>query len=626
MLDRTRGNVGHVRRHPETGPRLGARHLVSSWAAPSWGSHAVSSPAPTSPTTIARRVALRLSALNFLAGAGPGSVPLRVPAESVVLLVGPNNSGKSTALRELETWCQGADAARVVVGDPEVVLPEVVEEAERLLAEIAATPPADRPVRDSQWYVRASTFGPNPSITVREIDKSRLTSGVQSRNMAVLRSGLLGPFTVRLDGRTRFALVAEADSGDLLGPPPNHLAALFQDEARRRQVRDLAWQAFRSYFVIDPTNPRRLRIRMATRAPNSTSEEQSYDRAARDFHSAQPLITDLGDGVQSFVGLISAVTSLPHRIILIDEPEAFLYAPLARRLGRDLVRLAFGREGTLVLATHSADILRGCIEESASAAIVRLTYTGGIPTARTMGAEELRTLTRNPLLRSANALSAIFHEAVVVTEGDTDRAFYDEINRRLQEASEDRGLRDALFLNAQNWQTIERIVAPLRRLGIPAAAIYDLDIVTATDGNAWPNLLRAAQIPLADRGRLLALRGQVQAAFRVLADEGSKTAAKSPGVAALPEPARTAVENLLEGLRAYGVFLIPPGEVETWLSELRVPGDGTNWLISMLTRMGADNADAGYVRPGAGDVWDFVQQIANWTNDPTRLGVTSESS
>jgi len=64
----------------------------------------------------------------------------------------------------------------------------------------------------------------------------------------------------------------------------------------------------------------------------------------------------------------------------------------------------------------------------------------------------------------------------------TDRAFYDEMNRRLELKS--RGIKDALFLNGQNKQTIYRLIQPLRRLGIPAAAVVDLDMIKES-GNNW---------------------------------------------------------------------------------------------------------------------------------------------
>ena len=45
-------------------------------------------------------------------------------------------------------------------------------------------------------------------------------------------------------------------------------------------------------------------------------------------------------------------------------------------------------------------------------------------------------------------MSGLFYNHVIVTEADADRAFYQEINNRLCRFTEDRGISNALFLNA----------------------------------------------------------------------------------------------------------------------------------------------------------------------------------
>ena len=111
----------------------------------------------------------------------------------------------------------------------------------------------------------------------------------------------------------------------------------------------------------------------------------------------------------------------------------------------------------------------GCLQSGVPVTIVRLTYHLDVPTARLLEASEIVRLMRNPLLRSTGVLNALFYESVVVTEADTDRAFYQEINERLQVGKPTWGIPNCLFLNAQNKQTIPTIVGPLRNLGIAAA-------------------------------------------------------------------------------------------------------------------------------------------------------------
>lgn len=235
-------------------------------------------------------------------------------------------------------------------------------------------------------------------------------------------------------------------TGDLLGRPQNHLWALFADNKARSDVRRLVFNAFGKHFVSDPTQMQLFKIRMSDRAPSSDTEEQALDKKARGFHSKALPITEFGEGTQAFVGLISALLSLPQKIMLIDEPDAFLHPPLARRLGMNLVQLSQERDASLVVATHSSEFLMGCLESDATTSIVRLTFENGIATARALEPSYLAQLMKDPLLRSTGPLRALFHRGAVVTEADTDRAFYDEINYRLLEVG--RGIREDIFLNA----------------------------------------------------------------------------------------------------------------------------------------------------------------------------------
>jgi hypothetical protein len=273
-----------------------------------------------------------------------------------------------------------------------------------------------------------------------------------------LRQAFVKLFTLRLDGRTRFDLVDPKETGPLESPPRNHLWALFVSDGSREKVRKFTEEAFGRHFVIDPTGMTQFRARLSARKPTNKAEEQALDETARTFHKEAVLISELGDGVRTSVGLVSAVMSVPHRILLIDEPEAFLHPTLARRVGTVLAQTARDRDASLIVATHSAEFLMGCILATPELRIIRLTYTANTPTARSIEPTEISGLMNDPLLRSANALRALFHWAVIVTEADADRAFYEEINYRLQQGA--RGISDSLFMNAQNWQTVPRIVGP----------------------------------------------------------------------------------------------------------------------------------------------------------------------
>ena len=560
---------------------------------------------------------IKLRKIKFRAGPRLSEAPIEIEAGGAVILVGPNNSGKSLALREIENWCFRGQFAHTVIDGLEVSYPEDPDSAVEMLRQYEAPPPQGQMVPHGSFWVGMHTFNPQESTRHFQVNPEEVKVAVRDRIQEVLRRYFAGSYTIRLDGRTRFSLSEQKTSGDLLAHPQNHLWALFKDDAARTRVRKLTEEAFGLHFVIDPTHIGSLRIRLSSRAPAGTSEEQALDGTARSFHEAATPIHEFSDGVQAFVGLTSAVLSLPHKIMLIDEPEAFLHPTLARRLGINLARITLEREASLVVATHSAEFLRGCLEVADKTVVVRVTYENGLATARALPSAELVQIMRHPLLRSTGLVQGLFHRAVVVTEGDTDRTFYDELNRRLNTI--DRGIRDALFLNAQNKQTVHTMIKPLRQIGIPAAAIVDLDIIKEGSTN-WLNLLSASQIDPALHPRFEAERDYLNQQFVKLDSGNGPQPIKYKGLSALGPADKAKGETFLNDLARYGVFLVPSGEQESWLRHLSVPGHGPEWLVELFSRIGQSENDTNYLHPGSDDVWNFLDVVATWVHDVSRLG------
>jgi ABC-type cobalamin/Fe3+-siderophores transport system ATPase subunit len=398
------------------------------------------------------KLKLKITKIAFQAGESATSPSLEINSSTVVILVGPNNSGKSLALREIENWCFGQDTVRKVIKDIAIDFPTDPSVAEKLLRVFETKPPPNQGVDPLTFWAGKPEFRQDSQTRYTSLRLDDLRNSVNSQNIPRLRQLLSSFYTVRLDGRTRFSLVDPRPTGDLQSHPQNHLWALFVNDSEREQVRKLTNEAFNLHFVIDPTAMQTFRVRMSVNEPSSKSEEQALDEKARNFHSKAQLIDELGDGVKTYTGLIAAILCLPHSIILVDEPEAFLHPPLARRLGYNLSKIAQERKASLIVATHSSEFLVGCMNAVNDVSVVRLTYERSVATARTLAATELSTIMCDPLMRSTNVLRALFSRAAVITESDADRAFYEEINRRLQ--SENRGIKDALFLNAQNVGTL----------------------------------------------------------------------------------------------------------------------------------------------------------------------------
>jgi NAD(P)-dependent dehydrogenase (short-subunit alcohol dehydrogenase family) len=570
---------------------------------------------------------LRSILLQF--GSAASGEPLRFEPGPMTIFVGPNNSGKSLTLQEIEDFIEsGGRAPHIILDRIELDLPSW-KEVERLLLERRLDDAPSRSVREG--WIRVSRLKPvGEHVKKRQTDTaeppgerlvsldsvSRALAGdtLQPGDAGVLFRDVVSLFTLRLDGRTRLALTLPRPAGDLQEHPSNFLMALFKNDEARRRIRELTADAFGMHFVIDPTGVTHLRIRMASRPPSGAAEEQSLGVEARSYHAGATPIDELSDGIKAFTGLAAAVLSAEYRVMLIDEPEAFLHPPLTRKLGRRLTEIASERGANVIAATHSPEFLMGCIQSGERVNIVRMTYREGVPGATFLPARKLQGLMRDPLLRSTGVLNALFHEGAVICEADADRVFYQEINERLVAAGSG-GVDGALFLNAQNKQTIRKILRPLREMGIPAAAVVDLDIFKSRDD--LDDLMRAGYVPTILRTAWEGMRRRLDRAIKpaMYKDGGLETLGREP---------RDEARRLLENLASYGIFVVPVGELECWLGELEVGGHGPDWLTRVFEKMGLDPEEASYLHPTGGGVWSFVGLVADWIADPHRKGLRQE--
>lgn len=563
-----------------------------------------------------------LARLRLRSGSSPEGPPLEFVPGPMTVFVGPNNSGKSLVLREVVSAVTTGGA--IVPGESGIIAggrivdrielrPISREEVFRALFG-SAGPPGEPVVPGQLVGVRARPSPPGAVLATGTVfDLSTLFSNF-SDDVYVGPGGhaFVAALTLPLDGQTRLMLTTPQQSGDLLAPPHNFLMALFQDDQARGRIREILAEAFPGlYFVVDPTSMQQLRVRMSPRPPADPQEEQSLDARTRAFYAQAIPIEELSDGVRAFTGLVAAVFAADYRTVLIDEPEAFLHPPLARKLGAVLAQLAGDRDGNVFAATHSPEFLLGCLQAGGPVNIVRLTYSAGMPGARLLPGTEIQRLMRDPLLRSTGVLNALFHVGAVLCEGGVDRAFYEEINRRLRAAG--RGAGDVLFIDGIGKQSLHHLVAPLRGVGVPAAVIVDLDILKEGD---LRRLLLAASVPEGLADSWDELKRRVNAAFR-----GRGLDPKHAGLDVLDAGDRAMAESLIADVARYGVFIVPVGEVEHWLAPLGATGQKGRWLMAMFERLGSDPAAVDYAHPAAGDVWAFIDDIAGWIGDPARQGM-----
>lgn len=553
-----------------------------------------------------------IKSLRLKFGKGPGSAAETIETTPVTVFVGPNNSGKSKVLSEIHRFCSSGQRSTT-----DVIVEEIefntfsADAAEEKIKHVTLKPYPTESVHPD--HIIVGKRGARNQLKKEELIEAFKNSNTQANRFC---SWYLQYNTLILDGQSRISLINHQQAGDLQQPPHSSFQVLFRDDARRQEVRRIIHDAFTVFFTIDPTNLGQLRLRLSPNAPSSDIEERGIHEAAVLFHSRALPIEQASDGVKAFTGMITEMIAGDPAVLLIDEPEAFLHPALSFKLGNEIARASLGSEKRLFVSTHSPNFVMGCIQSGAPVNIVRLTYRDEIATARILPNSDILRLMRNPLLRSTGVLSGLFYEFVVVTEADADRAFYQEVNERLLRFKPELGIPNCLFINAQNKQTVQTIIRPLRELGIPSAGIVDIDIFKE-GGSVWTSFLESAFVPGIDRTSLSIGRSEVKGRF----DATGKNMKREGGIELLSNGDREAAKNLLERLAEYGLFTVPHGELESWLKHLGATDHGPTWLIDVFEKMGEDPSSASYLKPSDDDVWAFLGQIKHWLTNPRRKGI-----
>ena len=438
-------------------------------------------------------------------------------------------------------------------------------------------------------------------------------------NLGVFARYYLAPLTLSLDGATRIGLLNQHLRGDLKYPT-EPLSRIFTDDQKRAKWRKIVYDAFGLYPGIDATVGDVISVRFGKTPP---PRERTLEQDILDWMRQALSLEAVSDGVKAFSGILLQIYAGDPKVIIIDEPEAFLHPSLARTLGREFATAARDEQKLVFVSTHSADFLMGAIQSGAIINIVRLTWGNDAATARLLPNTELARLMNDPMLRSVGVLSGLFFQNVIVTEADADRAFYQEINDRLIATGDFRAIPHALFLNADNHQTIPAIVAPLRKLGITAVAIPDLDVIKR-GGPEWTRQLDACGMPTAQQLANHNLRKAVLDALTAAAPSGTDPDNHfkiAGGIDILAKSDREAAENFCDELAKYGLFIVPIGEVEAWLKHLGVPQKTNGWRAKIFTAMGSNPSEPSYVRPTNDDVWEFMGSIRTWLSNPARRGI-----
>jgi len=370
-----------------------------------------------------------------------------------ILLVGPNNSGKSQALREIFYYSSlDENENNIVICDLNFNKSGNSDDFINFIKK-------NGKIKDNMYFykdfrcsiVSTSMFNSHP------------------------RLGGLRDFFIKnisAEARLRITEMQKSISPEDHKSAPQHV--LYDNDTLMKRISDLFRDAFGEDLFFDYRGGESLPIHVGS-PPMPASDEDRVSDSFVEKVRQHPLLHEQGDGMKSYAGILFEAVATERDITLIDEPEAFLHPPHMRRLG---ATLATEVEGQLLVATHSSDILHGFLTgKNGSARILRMQRDGSVNRVTEAPVDAITTLWKQPDLRYSNALEGIFHEQTIVCEGHSDCRLYNAMADHL-ESGEENSWPDTAYVPAGGKAGIHKIASVLRKIGVPVKGVYDIDLLS----------------------------------------------------------------------------------------------------------------------------------------------------
>ncbi len=503
-----------------------------------------------------------------------------------VILVGPNNSGKSQALREIKD----------IIADKPNLSPMVLS---ALQLEKCGT------VADLKTFFTSK--GELVDRYYRYNDWSVFELHLGSWEQENLSADLWRGFVKLIDANGRLNICAQQKS---ISPSeqrtlPQHV--LFEDGALMDRISNLFKAAFGLDLMFDFRGGSLLPIHTGEIPSSDISVDRvsdAYVKAVRE----NPLLDEQGDGMKSFAGILFEAVVGNLDITLIDEPEAFLHPPQMVRLGKTLSSECAGQ---LYVSTHSSDILRGFLEGTeGNIRILRIQRDGDKNIVYESQPEVIKELWMKPELRYSNALEGLFHEQTIICEHDSDCRLFNSAADFIS-SSRNELWKDTVYVPTGGKHAIPKIASLLREIGVPVKGVFDIDFLSERSlvektvkafGGDWEEF-RALweRVDASVRGGVRALsNSEIRAEILELVSNSSSedlprsqiietmkqnkswNLVKKVGAVGIPNgQAQTDFASLNDKLESVGIYVVTVGEIENFCPD--VGSHGPKFVTKLLS-------------------------------------------
>jgi len=522
-----------------------------------------------------------------------------IEENDIVVIVGPNNAGKSATLKETAQMLQQKSNKGKVVLDITINKNGSKEDLISYISEFSQKNFQGNPLPSYQGY------------------KFNIYQGTAENYWNNIQNGiseLSNIFVNTLSTEQRLSAANPPQSIKITTNAPQHpIHFLQKNDTLELKFSEYFKQAFGNDLIVHRNAGNEVPLYVGKKPKPKKGEDRISEGYLRELEKLD-LLHLQGDGMRSFVGVLLNAFISNHSILFIDEPEAFLHPPQARLLGKMLAKdLPSKRQ--LFLATHSEDFLKGLLDSNVqNLKIIRIQRNNSINEISVLNSADINEIWSDSLLRHSNVLGGLFHSKVVICESDSDCRFFSAI---LSSQYDDLGTiaPDILFIHCGGKHRVPTVIKALKKLNVPISIVTDFDVLNNINpiksiyenlGGDWNEVEKDWKLVKTEierkRPEFLTedLKEEIKGVFdstsdrifpkekiseinRALKKASPWTEAKQVGKAYIPSGNATqAFERIQIKFKTNGFYILEVGELECF--DKSIGNHGPKWVNEVLEK------------------------------------------
>lgn len=567
-----------------------------------------------------------------------------IKLKNLTVITGANNSGKSTILKDIDTILNGEVDINGNTKET-VLIKELTIESLPPFKDIKAK----LNIQNSNFYKITSDYTQTQNMHINEeyLDKIDVKSLLENSSERKEYLKVVGSYLFsHLVTENRLSLLKESSS--LHGV----LKKMYLKKESENHIRNHLKNIFNLDFRLDYTELSNILIRIEKDLSRFNEDLRDH---VDEIKSVKKL-DDQGDGIKSFLAtLCILILNDDKNVFLLDEPEAFLHPPHIIKLGEIIAKISKENSNKQIfISTHSPNLLKGLMNEGLDLDVLRINRVNDELEINILKKDKLLEIIKDPLLSSSRVLEGLFYRACVITEADADSIFYHRVSRKINDSDE------IHYTHAHNKQTVSKVMQYYKELELKSVCITDFDIIR--DIHDFKKIIENIGLEQEERDKLMEIRSEVvkfiedanhwnilkeeikilekylaelkkdfnnltekkQEESKELLIKLDKTLKNSRENTSVWKPykklgKKNFPKNILEKYnelekkcKEKGLFIVPVGELESWLNGVESTSNKKRWIEKAL------NYVSNMSRDSEKELFDFISEIHSYLNNTNK--------